>query len=131
MAIRLFWGWLFFKAGLDKLKDIDSIIGYFTSLGIPFPGISAYLAALTEMIGGALLFIGLGTRLAAIPLIFTMGVALFTAHREITLMLLDDPMKVMALGPFTFLLTCLILLIFGPGCISIDGAIKSQIDSSK
>lgn len=131
LAIRLFWGWQFFKSGLDKLGDIDSIADYFATLGIPFPGINAYLAAGTEMIGGALLFIGLGTRLAALPLIFTMGVALLTAHREATLMLLDDPIKFIAQGPFTFMMACLTLLIFGPGPISVDGVIKKQINSVK
>ena len=79
------------------------------------------------MIGGALILLGLGTRLAAIPLIFTMVVALLTAHHNATFMLFDDPIKFIAQGPFTFLMACLTVLIFGPGPISIDGVIKRVI----
>ena len=126
LAIRLFWGWQFFKAGFGKFADISAIAGFFGNLGIPFPLISAYLAAGTEMIGGLLLLIGFASRLVAIPLIFTMLVALFTAHYALASNIFDDPVKFVSAGPFTFLFAALTVFVFGPGKLSVDGLIKHR-----
>lgn len=124
LAIRLFWGWYFFKAGLDKFGDIHSVAGFFEKIGIPFSLLSAYLAAGIELVGGLLLILGLASRLAAIPLIITMIVALITAYSEKFPLLLDDPIKIVELSPFTFLMASATIFIFGPGPYSIDAAIK-------
>lgn len=124
LGVRLFWGWQFFKTGLEKFDDIHSIAGFFGNLNIPFPTISAYLAASTEMVGGLLLLLGLGSRLVAIPLIFTMIVALVTAHGEKTFQLFDDPVAFISQTAFSFLLASLTIFVFGPGPFSLDALIK-------
>ncbi len=53
--------------------------GYLTKLGIPFPALNAYLAAMTEFFGGFALLLGAFARWASLPLIFTMLVAIATA----------------------------------------------------
>jgi uncharacterized membrane protein YphA (DoxX/SURF4 family) len=49
-------------------------------LGLPFPDLLAFLAGWSEFLGGWLLLIGFLTRLAAIPLLFTMLIAATTVH---------------------------------------------------
>jgi len=130
LFIRLFWGWQFFIAGFGKFADIEKISGYFETLAIPYPLLSAYLAASAEMFGGALLLIGLGSRLAAIPLIITMLTALSTAHIEKASKIWEDPTSFLALGPVTFLLAALIIFVFGPGMFSVDGLIKRILNKN-
>jgi len=126
LAVRLFWGWQFFKTGLGKLGDIDSIASFFGSLNIPFPQFNAYLASITETVGGLFLLLGLLSRLVTLPLIVTMIVALLTAHYDVTSMIFDDPVSVTNLPPFTFLMASLIVFVFGPGLFSMDRILKLE-----
>jgi putative oxidoreductase len=121
LVIRLYWGWQFFQTGLGKLMHIDKIIGFFQSLGIPLPALNAYLAGTTECLGGLCLFLGLASRLITIPLIFIMIIAYATAEREALQSLFTDPDKFTSADPFLFLLTAVIVFLFGPGWISVDG----------
>src|SRR5687768_8741377 len=75
LAMRLYWGWQFFVAGRPKLADPDKFAGFFGDMGIPLPKASVILAGSAECIGGLLLLVGLGSRIATVPLIFTMCVA--------------------------------------------------------
>ena len=124
LAIRLAWGSQFALTGWGKLNNIEGVTSFFTSLGIPMPGINAYVASTTELVGGLLLLIGLGGRITPLPLIFTMLVAYATsdidAIRNFTLM---EPDPLFESAPFLFLLSSLIILLFGPGVFSVDGLI--------
>lgn len=124
LAVRLFWGWQFFSGGLGKFSNLPAIAEYFASLNLPLPMVSAFMASSAETIGGALLLVGFASRLAAIPLIFTMVVAMFTAHREQLQQVWDNPSILLDTTPFTFLMASLIVFIFGPGAFSIDAIIK-------
>jgi putative oxidoreductase len=124
LVIRLFWGWAFFKTGLGKLTHIDVIIGYFQTLGVPMPAFSAYSAAIVECFGGALLLLGLGSRLVAIPLMCTMIMAFLTAYPDVVRMIFTNPMSLTLKDPFCFFFVSLIIFIFGPGKISIDYWLK-------
>ena len=80
LLIRLTVGGLFVFHGTAKLNGgIDGFAGYLDSLGVPLPTLNAYLAAGTEVFAGLAVAAGLLTRLAAIPLAFTMAVAFFLA----------------------------------------------------
>jgi putative oxidoreductase len=125
LIIRLYWGWQFCSTGFGKLTHIDKIISFFSTLGIPFPEVNAYLAGTTECVGGFLLLVGMGSRVIAIPLIFTMIVAYATADREAVQSLFSDPNKFTSADPFLFLLTAVLVLLFGPGKISVDAFLKS------
>ena len=124
LAVRLYWGWQFFQTGLGKLMNIDKVVGFFTTLGIPFPAFNAYLVGSLECAGGALLFVGLGSRIIALPLTLNMLVAYFTADREALFSIFSDPGKFYAADPFTFFFASLLILVFGLGKISLDAAIK-------
>lgn len=120
LAVRLFWGILFFQAGSGKLAKMPATIESLANIGIPLPELSAHLLAWTETIGGACLIVGFASRLVALPLIFGMLVALFTAHFDGIKNVLSNPGSILKLSPFTYLLASLIVLIFGPGRFSID-----------
>ena len=119
-ALRLYCGWQFVQTGFGKLTHLSNTAEFFASLNIPLPGLNAAMAGATECVGGALLLIGLISRLAALPLIVTMIVAYLTAEIDTVKAIFSDPDKFIAATPFLFLLTSLLVLAFGPGCISVD-----------
>jgi putative oxidoreductase len=123
LAVRLYWGWQFFQTGLGKLTHIPKVVGFFTSLGIPLPAFNAYFVSSLELVGGALLFLGLGSRIIALPLTIDMLVAYIAADREALFSIFSDPGKFYASDAYTFLFASVLILIFGPGKISIDYAI--------
>jgi putative oxidoreductase len=121
LIIRLYWGFSFAQAGWGKFGRIDEVAKWFgESLHIPLPKLNAILASGTELVGGVLLALGLFSRVAAVPLVFTMGVAYATAHREELAAIFSDTEKFIGAAPFTFLLASLIVLAFGPGRLSLD-----------
>jgi len=120
LAVRLYWGWSFFQTGKGKLMTHDDVTAFFTTLGIPFPGLNAWMAGATECFGGLLLLAGLASRLTAIPLIVTMIVAYLTADAEAVRNIFSAPDKFTGADPFLFLVASVIIFIFGPGAISLD-----------
>jgi putative oxidoreductase len=123
LIIRLYWGWEFFQTGKGKLMNLDKTAGYFASLNLPLPHLQAALAGSVECFGGLLLLVGLGARLVSIPLIFTMTVAYCTAESAELHAIFSDPDKFTGAAPFLFLYAAVIVLVFGPGKVSIDAMI--------
>ncbi|WP_237054923.1 HvfX family Cu-binding RiPP maturation protein [Microbulbifer sediminum] len=84
LALRLFLAPVFILAGMNKLGHIGDVAAWFGNpdwgLGLPAPMLLAWMAALTELLGGIALLLGLGVRLVAIPLMVVMVVAAVTAH---------------------------------------------------
>jgi uncharacterized membrane protein YphA (DoxX/SURF4 family) len=84
LALRLYLAPIFWMAGTNKLRHMDSTIAWFGNadwgLGLPFPTLMAYAAAMSETVGAILLLIGLGVRYISIPLMITMLVAAVTVH---------------------------------------------------
>ena len=131
LAIRLYWGWQFAQTGWGKLGDINKVIHFFTSLGIPAPALNAWFVSGLELAGGILLILGLGSRLIALPLVIDMIVAYITADHEALLQFFSDPDKFYAAAPFTFLFASLIVLIFGPGKFSLDALLTDKFATKK
>jgi putative oxidoreductase len=125
LAVRLYWGWQFAQTGWGKLGDIHKVINFFTSLGIPAPALNAWFISGLEFAGGILLILGFGSRLVALPLAVDMIVAYITADREALGQIFSDPDKFYAAAPYTFLVASLIILIFGPGKISVDAIVAA------
>lgn len=126
LVVRLYWGWQFAQTGWGKINNIPKVTGFFTSLGIPFPGLNAHFIAGLEFLGGILLILGLTSRLIALPLAIDMIVAYITADREALFSVISDPDKFSAAAPFTFLVASLIVLIFGPGKFSLDAWLSAR-----
>jgi putative oxidoreductase len=126
LAVRLYWGWQFMQTGWGKLNGIDKVIQFFTGLGIPAPVLNAYFVSALEFGGGLLLILGLGSRLIALPLVIDMIVAYITADREALFSILSNPDKFTAAAPYTFLAASLIVLVFGPGKVSLDAFLEGR-----
>lgn len=77
--VRLILGYVFLVAGLQKFIFPENMgPGRFTEMGFPFPEFTAYFVGFFETIGGLFILFGFASRLAAIPLIITMLVAIIT-----------------------------------------------------
>lgn len=120
LLVRIYWGWQFFDTGRGKLADISKVVDYFTSLGVPAPSLNAHFIALLETGGGILLILGLASRLIAVPLLIDMIMAYVIADREALGSIISEPDKFYNAAPFTFLLASLLILVFGPGWLSLD-----------
>jgi putative oxidoreductase len=120
LVMRLYWGWQFFVTGKGKLMNLDKVTGFFQSLNIPHPHLNAIMAGCTECFGGLFLLLGLGSRVLTIPLIVTMCVAYLTADPDRVKAIFSDPDKFVTADEFLFMLTAVIVLIFGPGKFSLD-----------
>jgi putative oxidoreductase len=120
LAIRLYWGWSFFETGKGKLTHLDKITGYFESLHIPMPHLNAIVAGSAETVGGLLLVVGLFSRIATLPLMFTLVIAYLTAESDALHAIFSDPDKFTGATPFLFLFAMLVIFAFGPGPISLD-----------
>lgn len=85
LALRLYLVPIFWMAGTSKidfgnLLPYEGTVSWFASIGIPFPGLNAFLAGWTEILGAVLLLVGFATRWISIPLMATMVVAAVTVH---------------------------------------------------
>lgn len=130
LAVRLYWGWQFMQTGWGKLSDIGKVVGFFTDLGIPAPALNAYFVSALEFGGGLLLILGLASRVIALPLVINMLVAYITADRDALFSILSSPDKFTGAAPYTFLVASLIVLIFGPGKVSVDALLARFRGSS-
>jgi putative oxidoreductase len=123
LIVRLYWGWQLAQSGWGKLHNLDKVTEFFTSLGLPAPGLTAHFIASLEFVGGILLILGLASRLIAVVLTINMIVAYITADLPALMSIFSDPDKFYAAAPYTFLIASLIVLIFGPGLFSVDAVI--------
>jgi putative oxidoreductase len=125
---------VFLPEGIQKLAFPDVLgAGRFTKIGIPFPEIMGPFVGVVETVCGLLIILGLLTRLAAVPLIIIMIVALVSTKLPI---LLGHDFGIFHLGDIkrlgfwsamhearadlTMLLGCVYLLIVGAGRWSLD-----------
>jgi putative oxidoreductase len=76
---RFVVGWVFLWTGWAKLNNLPQITENFASWGIPFPEIMTPFVSGVEFFGGLLLLLGLFTRIAAVPLVIVMIVAIISA----------------------------------------------------
>jgi len=79
LLIRILVGWVFLSEGIQKFLFPDSLgVGRFIKIGIPAPHIMAPFVGVVEIVCGNLILVGFLTRLAAIPLLIDITVALYT-----------------------------------------------------
>ena len=113
LILRLGMGGLMMKHGYEKLIHYSSIKPKFMNfLGIG-QSLSLSLTIFAEFFCALFILIGLFTRLAAIPVIVVMCVALFKAHNSDFLG--EGEMATLYLAGY------LSILFVGPGKISVDG----------
>jgi putative oxidoreductase len=120
---RLAVGLVFMSTGWGKVHNIEKVTHFFTDLGIPAPHFQAYLVGYSELLCGTALVVGLLTRLATIPLVVSMIVAILTAKRAELHGLFD----LVGFDEFTYLVVLVMVAILGPGPLSLDARIVSRL----
>src|ERR1035441_9030593 len=86
MLVRFMVGAVFFEEGIQKILFPDLLgAGRFARIGIPVPEVMGPFVGTVEIVCGALIFVGLLTRLAAIPLLFNISVAILSTKIPILL----------------------------------------------
>jgi uncharacterized membrane protein YphA (DoxX/SURF4 family) len=122
VLIRLMVGCVFLSEGIQKFLYPGEIgAGRFAKIGLPSPELLGPFVGGVEIVCGALVLLGWLTRLAVIPLIVVMLVAIASTKIPI---LVDSGFWKMAHDSrtdFSMLLGSLFLLINGAGRWSVDG----------
>jgi putative oxidoreductase len=128
ILIRLIVGAVFLSEGIQKfLFPRDLGVGRFIKIGIPSPEIMAPFVGMVEIVGGALLLAGFLTRLAVIPLIINMLVAITTTKIPILHKSGFWAMAHEARVDYAMLLGCIFLLIAGAGTWSLDAGLTKGV----
>ena len=124
--IRLMVGAVFLSEGIQKFLLPDQRgVGRFTNIGLPMPEILGPFVGTFEIVCGSLILLGLATRLAAIPLLIIMTVALSMTKWP---MLMEQGFWFMvheARTDWSMFLGSLFLLIVGAGPWSVDSRVTS------
>ena len=122
LALRMFFGILFFTHGLDKLANFNELLPNFPDV----LGFGSYMSLMVsifcEFCCSLFLIAGLLVRLTVIPMMIAMAVAFFDVHDGMF------PEGEMAL---IYLIMFIILYITGPGKFSIDYLIDKKIQKDR
>ncbi len=131
VLIRILVGWVFLSEGIQKFLFPDSLgVGRFVKIGIPWPQVMAPFVGVVEIVCGSLLLLGLIARLATVPLLIDIAVALYST-------------KIVALAKNGFwgtlheartdvnmLLGLIFLLLVGAGAWSLDAWLAEKRDAT-
>ena len=131
LVVRLYWGWQLSQNGWAKLHNLPHVTQFFVSLGLPAPAFTATFVSSFEFVAGILLALGLLSRIAALGVVIDMFVAYWAGDRPSLLAFFSDPDKFSNAAPFIFLFVGLIILIFGPGKLSLDTLFDRMIRKRK
>lgn len=122
LALRLFFGILFFSHGLDKMIN-------FNELSYTYPSVLGFGSHMTLMVSifcefacSLFLIVGLLVRITVIPMIAAMAVAFFDIH---------DGMFPAGELSLIYMILFIILYITGPGRYSIDYLIDMKFQKEK
>lgn len=117
--LRVFAGLVMaFAHGLGKFPVSEQLIQGVASVGFPMPVVFANAAAISELVGGVLLALGLFTRPAGIFLAFTMFVAGTFVHAA-------DPFNVKELA-FLYMFVFIFFACYGGGRFSLDNKLAAK-----
>ncbi|MCA9524159.1 MAG: DoxX family protein [Myxococcales bacterium] len=137
LLVRIAVGAVFLSEGIQKFLFPAALgVGRMAKIGIPWPQVMGPFVGAVEIICGGLVLFGLLTRLAAVPLAVTMGVALVSTKIPILLGHAYWGLRLRSLPSYGFwrmahesrtdlamLLCALFLLVLGAGRWSLDARI--------
>ena len=122
LALRMFFGILFFTHGLDKLANFNELLPNFPDV----LGFGSYMSLMVsifcEFCCSLFLIAGLLVRLTVIPMMIAMAVAFFDVH---------DGMFPEGELALIYLIMFIVLYITGPGKFSIDFLIDKKIQRDR
>jgi len=140
LFLRILLGWEFYEAGLSKYRGENWFGSIQDKFPFPFnvvpPELSWLLATWTELLGGAMLVLGLFTRFWSISLIILTVVATAAVHWPDSYNGFGELLKGYAISdkgfgnfklPVIFLVMFLPLLFNGPGKLSVDYFLRRRV----
>ena len=137
IPLRLIVGFGFMQHGFAKLmRGPDAFAAILKAMHVPTPHVMAWLTVLTELVGGAAVFVGGFIPLASVPMITVLLVAIFTVHLQYGF----SSIKLQAITPegakfgppgyecSLLYIACLVALVLGgSGPLSIDRWIGRRV----
>ena len=115
LILRISIGTMLIHHGYEKTADIQNFADALVRpIGSPFPILSSYIAAYSEIDGSWLVIVGLFTRFAALSIVGTIGVAIYHA--------------IVTAGFNIYLLELLVLYMGGALCILLLGGGDFALD---
>jgi putative oxidoreductase len=127
ILIRLLVGGVFLSEGIQKFLFPAALgVGRFAQIGIPAPRFFAPFVGVVEILCGVLLIVGLLTRLATIPLIVDISVAIVTTKIPMLSAAGFWGMVHEARTDYCMLLGLVFLLLVGSGPLSIDRRLETS-----
>jgi putative oxidoreductase len=127
VLIRVIVGYVFFVEGVQKFLFPDTLgVGRFIKIGIPMPHLMVNISGGAEIICGALLMVGLFTRLSTIPLIINISVAIISTKVMMFVQKGFWPAVHESRLDFTMLVSLVFLLMVGAGCCSMDAKLSAS-----
>jgi putative oxidoreductase len=131
LVIRLLVGGVFLLEGVKKFLFVEQWgAGRFARIGIPSPGIMGPFVGGVEIVCGLLVLAGLLTRLASVPLLITISVAIATTKIPILLRSGFWAMEAEARTDYSMLLGSLFLILAGAGSWSVDAWLARKTPES-
>jgi len=127
LLARVAVGAVFVQTGWGKLHNLDQIVGFFRELGIPAPELQAPFVATVEFVGGIMILLGLGARLAAALLTCTMVVATVTAVWP----QVDGILELLGKIEVLYFVLFVWIAVAGPGAISLDAILARRLDRDR
>ena len=125
LILRLFLGFAFMMHGSQKLLGafggggVSDVAGMLGRLGIEPSHLWAWVVSITEFVGGVCLFFGFLTRFWAAGLVIDMAVAVVKVNLVNGFFAVKNGIEL----PLTFGVIALVIVLTGPGSLSMDRAI--------
>jgi putative oxidoreductase len=127
LLIRLMVGAVFLSEGIQKFLFPSEVgAGRFAKIGLPSPEVLGPLVGSFEIACGALVLLGFFTRLAVIPLLTIMMVAVYSTKIPILLKSGFWKMAHDSRTDFSMFMGALFLLIVGAGAWSLDAILSRR-----
>lgn len=113
---RILLSIIFILAGFGKITALGGTAGYFGSMGLPVPMVTAVVVALVELLGGIAILVGFQTRIVSYILALFCVATAFVAHFDFAdqMQMINFQKNLAMAGGF------LVLAAYGPGMLSID-----------
>lgn len=124
LVARIVLGVVLVAHGAQKFftNGIDGTATGFEGMGIPLPTVSAAVVATVELVGGALLLLGLGTAVVSLLVVLIMVVAALLVHVGNGIFVIDGGWELVGV----IAAAALALAAVGPGRFSVDHAIGAR-----
>lgn len=130
IVIRFLTGSIFLSEGIQKFLFPGELgVGRFEKIGIIYPSVMAPFVGTVEIICGCLLLLGLLTRLAAMPLLIAMFVAIYSTKFNVLMESGFWKFAHEARTDYSMIMSLIFLLIVGSGSLSVDHKISEKMRS--